>query len=119
MTVAMVGLGAIFAVVTYIVVGTFSGFSAAFGTSIAVLNLYIFGWIADRVVCGSVRKRTGLMFLLIAKMAALMAFIYYIISRHWVEPIGFMIGISALVIGMIAGSIHYLYRGEQSAGSES
>lgn len=118
-TISIVGLGILLAAVTYGVAGIYSGGSAAVGAIIAVANFYLFGWIADQVVKGSVRKRTGLMFLLVVKMGALMALIYFLISRHWIEPIGFMVGISALVIGVIVGSIHYLYRGDNSAGSES
>lgn len=112
------GFGLLFALATLVVLGASAGWSTAVGALVAVVNFMVFGWIASRVVSGSVQKRAALMFLLIAKMGVLFALIYYLVTRHWVEPISFMVGFSALVVGVLAGSFHYLKSGNQSAGRE-
>lgn len=113
------GFGLLFAAATFTVLGASSGLSTAVGAVVAVANFILFGWIASRVVSGSVKQRAALMLVLIAKMGALFALIYYLVTRHWVEPITFMVGFSALVVGVLAGSFHYLKSGNQSAGRES
>jgi peptidoglycan biosynthesis protein MviN/MurJ (putative lipid II flippase) len=102
------GLGALATVVTYFVAGAWLGVSAAAGAIVAVANWYVYRWIIDRVIRGNVRQQSALMLLLVGKMGALMALIYLLISRHWVDAVGFVIGISALVAGLFIGSVRYL-----------
>jgi hypothetical protein len=84
------------------------GVSAATGAFLAVVNWYIYRWIINRVMRGNLRQQSVLMLLLVVKMGALMALIYYLISRHWVDAVGFIIGISALVAGLFMSSVRYL-----------
>ncbi|MBN1652667.1 MAG: ATP synthase subunit I [Deltaproteobacteria bacterium] len=113
------GFGLLFALATAVVLGASSGLSAAVGALIAIVNFILFGWIVNRVVGGSVKKRAALMFLLIAKMGVLFGLIYYLVTRQWVEPVAFMVGFSALVVGVLTGSFSYLKSGSRSAGRES
>jgi hypothetical protein len=118
MAVYIAGLGALAALATYFVAGSWMGASAAIGAVLAIANWHLYRWIVGRVTRGSVRQQSALMLLLVVKMGALMALVYFLISRHFVEPIGFMIGISALAVGMVAGSVHYLVSGDQSLENE-
>ncbi len=97
--------------------GAWSGLSAAVGGVIAVVNWYLYRWVVLRVTTGSVRKHAALMVLLAAKMVALATLVYFLITRHWVEPLGFLLGVSALVGGLLFGSARYLWGG-QAAESE-
>lgn len=105
------GLGGLATVGTYLVEGAWLGVSAAAGAIVAVVNWYLYRWIIDRVMRGNLRQQSVLMLLLVAKMGALMALIYFLISRHWVDAVGFVIGISALVAGLFIGSVRYLTSG--------
>jgi hypothetical protein len=111
-------LGAICSLATLLVAGPFPGLSAAIGAVIALINYILFGWVTSRVTNGSLRRRAGLMLLLVAKMGALMVLIYYLITRHLVQPLAFMVGVSALVVGVVFGSLVFINSGSQTAGRE-
>lgn len=89
-----------------------SGLSFAIGTAaggaVAVANWLLIQWIVGRVTGGSTRSQAGFMLLLVAKMGALMALVYLVLSRGWVQPVAFAVGISALFGGLLAGSVLYL-----------
>jgi predicted PurR-regulated permease PerM len=97
--------GALAAAVTFAVAGVWMAYSAAVGAVIALANFYAFRWIADRVTRGSVRKRV------------VFGLITALIMFHWVDPIGLVVGLSALVVGLLSGSIRYFFN-TQSTSSE-
>ena len=109
--------GALAAAITLAIAGVWSAYSAAVGAVIALANFYAFRWIADRVTRGSVRKRAGVSLLLIVKMLIVFGLITALIMFHWVDPIGLVVGLSALVVGLLSGSIRYFFN-TQSTSSE-
>jgi hypothetical protein len=111
MPIIIAGLGASAAAITYFAAGAWMGVSAAVGAFLAIFNWYLYRWIIGRVMRGNVRQQSVLMLILVVKMGALMALIYYIISRQWVDPVGFLIGISALVAGLMVSSVRHLTSG--------
>jgi len=94
--------------VMYLTAGSWMGASATAGAVIALINWYAYRWIIKKVMTGSLRQQSILMLLLVVKMGALMGLIYYLISRHWVDAVGFVVGISALVAGLMVSSVRYL-----------
>jgi len=56
--------------------------------------------ISARVVRGTVRTQTLLMGLLVLKMSALMVLVYLLVRTFGVDAIGFVIGLSTLVLGL-------------------
>ena len=113
LSIALVGL--ILSGAVYLLGGAFSGGSAAVGAVIALGNWFVFAWVVSRVTKGRTRNRLGLGMTLGVKMTALMALVSVLISQRLVEPIGFAVGLSAIVVGLCIGSLHYLSN-EDSAG---
>jgi hypothetical protein len=99
-------------VVALLTAGAWVGFSTAVGAVIALGNFHIYRWVVSRITGGNLRKQSALSLLLAAKMIALMGLIYLLVARHWVDPLGFLVGLSALVLGLLAGSILYLNRSQ-------
>lgn len=113
LSIALVGL--ILSVAVYLLGGAFSGVSAAVGAVIALGNWFVFAWVVSRVTSRRARSKLGLGITLGVKMAALMALVSLLIGRNLVEPVGFAVGLSAIVVGLCIGSLHYLSN-EDSAG---
>jgi hypothetical protein len=85
--------------------GTFSGFSSAVGSVLALVNLVVLRSIVLRVMSGDFHTKLRLVALIFLKMGGLMFLVYWFISKGWVEPVTFMLGISSLAIGLITGSL--------------
>lgn len=117
-TVAVGAIGVISSLVALVVAGVWVGFSTAAGAALALGNFYIYRWVAGRITGGNIRRQSALSLLLVAKMGALMGLVYLLIARHWVDPLGFIVGLSALVLGLLAGSILYLNRGQYNTNEQ-
>ncbi len=102
-------------VITLAVAGVWAAYSAAVGAAIAVANYYAYQWIADHITRGSVRKRAGVSLLMITKMLIIFGLITALIMFRWVDPIGLIIGLSALVVGLLSGSIRYFFNTQTSS----
>ena len=85
-----------------------SGLSSAVGAVIALANWFVFAWVVSRVTGGRTRNKLGLGMTLGVKMFALMVLVSVLIGRGLVEPIGFAVGLSAIVVGLCIGSLHHL-----------
>jgi hypothetical protein len=75
------------------------------GSALALVNLVVLRSIVLRVVAGDIHTKTPLLALIFIKMGVLMFLVYLFISKQWVEPIAFTIGLSSLVVGLISGSL--------------
>ena len=84
--------------------GVFSGLSTAAGSALALLNLVVLRTIVLRLIEGDIHTKLPLVAFILVKMGVLMGLVFLFISRHWVEPIPFTLGLSSLVVGLIAGS---------------
>jgi hypothetical protein len=71
---------------------------------LALLNLVVLRTIVSKVIEGDIHNKLPLLALIFVKMGVFMGLVYSAIAHHWVEPIAFTIGLSSLVIGLIAGS---------------
>ena len=107
--------GMVAVAITGVIAGVWAAFSAAVGAMIAVANYYAYQWIAGHITRGSVRKRTGASLLMIAKMLVLFGLISALIIFRWVDPIGLIVGLSALVVGLLSGSIRYFFETQTSS----
>jgi hypothetical protein len=108
MAIAIGAIGGFSSAVTFLLAGVWVGFSAAVGAGLALGNFFLYRWIGGRIVGGGIRKQSAFSVLLALKMSLLMGLVYLLIARHWVDPLGFVLGLSALVLGLLAGSIPYL-----------
>jgi protein-S-isoprenylcysteine O-methyltransferase Ste14 len=84
--------------------GASSGLSALAGSALALLNLVVLRSLVSRLLDGEIHTKLPFIALIFVKMGVLMGLVFVFISRHWVEPIAFTLGLSSLVVGMIAGS---------------
>lgn len=99
--------------------GTFSGFSSAVGSVLALVNLVVLRSIVLRVVSGDIHTKLPLVALIFFKMGAFMLLVFWLITRHWVAPVPLTLGLSSLAIGLIVGSVFSRARSARSQGSES
>jgi hypothetical protein len=100
--------------------GTFAGFSSAVGAVLALVNLVVLRSIVLRVVSGDIHTKLPLVALIFVKMGVFMFLVFWLITKHWVEPVAFTLGLSSLAVGLIAGSVFVRARpAQRSQGSES
>jgi len=97
--------------------GTFSGFSSAVGAVLALFNLVVLRSIVLRVVSGDIHTKMPLVALIFLKMGSFMFLVFWFISKHWVEPLSFTLGLSSLAIGLITGSLFAARARSIGAGS--
>lgn len=94
--------------------GSFSALSSAVGSVLALVNLVILRSVVLRVVSGDIHTKLPFIALIFVKMGAFMLLVFWLITRHWVEPIALTLGLSSLAVGLIAGSVFTRPRGSES-----
>jgi hypothetical protein len=100
--------------------GPFSGLSSAVGSVLALVNLVVLRSIVLRVVSGDIHTKLPLVGLIFLKMGGFMFLVFWLITKHWVEPVALTLGLSSLAVGLIAGSVFVRARpGQRPQGSES
>ncbi|MFW5920402.1 MAG: ATP synthase subunit I [Polyangiales bacterium] len=112
-------LAALLTAGAFVLGGTGMAVGALMGGVVAIANWLALRWLALRVVRGSVKKQGAMMVLLTLKMGALFALCWLLIARFGLDAAGFLIGISAFVVGLIAASVHGLLApGEEEVSGE-
>ena len=101
--VAVLGLAASLGAVA--VAGSRAGVSTAAGAALALANFLLLRTIVQKIVLGDMHRKLPVIGLLFLKMGGVMVLVYLAIIRGWVEPIPFTIGLSSLVVGLIANSL--------------
>ena len=96
--------GAAISVSSLAVAGVFAGLSAAAGSTLALMNLVVLRSLVSRLMAGDIHTKMPFVALIMLKMGVFMALVFVFISRHWVDPIPFTLGLSSLAVGLIAGS---------------
>ena len=79
--------------------------SAAAGGLLAILNLLVLKRTVRGILWGSAAKKTTLGIVVCLKMAVLLATIWAAVRLLGLEPLGVALGVSALVVGIIAGTL--------------
>src|SRR5262245_52236384 len=87
------------------VAGPRAGVSTAAGAALALANFLLLRTIVQKIVVGDMHRKLPVIGLLFLKMGGVMVLVYLAIIREWVEPIPFTIGLSSLVVGLIANSL--------------
>src|SRR5690606_6912079 len=80
--------------------------AAAPGGALAPADGLFTWWAADRLFRGPQRGRAGLTFLLSMKLGLIAAILYSLIVVAGVPPLGLLLGLSALVVGIFAGALY-------------
>lgn len=98
------------------VAGSEVGIGALAGAAVALLNAFALRWLVTAMMKVDAARRAGLSILLMGKTAVVLAVSAAVLFFGGVDPIGFAIGIGALVLGLVAGSIHFTF--SQPAATE-
>ncbi len=104
MTVFVAAFGIAVTAICYFVAGRAAAYSTGTGAGVALANFLLLRAIVVRVVEGDMHRKAGLLGLIFLKMGALMWLVYWVVAKHWVEPIAFTVGLSSLVVGLIVSS---------------
>ncbi len=75
---------------------------ALVGAAIAIGNWMSLRWLMRRIAIASDRGKAGLMLVLVAKMTAVLVVTF--VAVRYVDATGVLLGLGALVIGVVAGS---------------
>ena len=93
------------------------GIGAAVGGIVATLDAWAITWLASRIVNGAGFIGRGLAAgLLGAKLVVLLAVCWALLARWGVDPLGFSVGLGALVLGMLYSGAELSMREAQAAG---
>lgn len=114
MTVFVAVLGLLTSVAALLLVGSQPALSVGVGAALALVNFLLLRSIVVRIVDGALHRKGPVIGLLFLKMGGLMGLVYLAIARGWVEPIAFTVGLSSLVVGLIASSFVGLRDGRQN-----
>jgi hypothetical protein len=119
LTLFVAAFGAAISVASFLLGGWHVAFSTVAGSALALLNLVVLRTLVSKVIEGDIHNKLFLLVLIFVKMGVFMGLVFAAIARHWVEPIAFTIGLSSLVVGLIAGSLATQRTSARSARSES
>ena len=106
MTWYVAGAAALLAGLTFVFAGPWRGLGAAVGGAVAVANWLAMRWVGERLLRANDRGRMIWGTLLAVKMGATLGLIWLILATGWVDPMGFAVGMSGLVLGVLAGTFH-------------
>ncbi|MGE0786471.1 MAG: hypothetical protein AB7S26_12445 [Sandaracinaceae bacterium] len=87
----------------FVLGGVQVGLGAIAGGVFAILDWTALRWLGERLMVANPRGRTLLGLLLAAKMALSLGAVAAILATRMVDPIGFVVGFSGLVVGIICG----------------
>ena len=105
MTAFVAALGLATSLVALALEGPRAGMSTGAGAALALVNFLLLRTIVQKIVLGDMHRKLPVIGLLFLKMGGVMVLVYLAIIREWVEPIAFTIGLSSLVVGLIANSL--------------
>jgi hypothetical protein len=88
-------------------VGVSTGLGALAGAAVAIANALALRWLVGAMLEADPAKRAGTSFTLLAKTAVVLALSAALLFSTHIDPVGFAIGIGALVLGLVLGSAHH------------
>lgn len=94
---------ALLVAIAFLVGGPQMGVGAIAGGAFAVVNWLAMRWLGQRLMVANPRGRTFLGILLAAKMFVSLGVVALILATRLIDPIGFVIGFSGLIVGIVAG----------------
>ena len=101
----------------FVLGGASVGIGAAVGGIVATSDAWAITWLASRIVNGAGFIGRGFAAgLLGAKLVVLLAVCWALLARWGVEPLGFSVGLGALVLGMLYSGAELSVREAQAVG---
>jgi len=102
----VVGASALLVLVALVVGGLDMAIAALVGGIFSVSNWTAMRWVAQRLLVANDKGRAVWGTLLALKMGISLVVVWAILSTGSFDPIGFVIGLSGLVLGILAGTFH-------------
>jgi hypothetical protein len=100
----------------FVLGGVSIGIGAAVGGTVAALDAWAITWLASRIISGAGFIDRGFAAALLgAKLVVLLAVCWALLARWGVDPIGFSVGLGALVLGMLYSGAELSVREAQAA----
>lgn len=106
MTWYIAGACAVLTGLTFALAGSWMGFGALVGGLVAIGNWYGMRWLGERLLRANDRGKMVWGTLLAIKMGAILGVVWMILATGWVDPIGFAVGMSGFVLGILGGTLH-------------
>lgn len=102
----------------FVLAGSDVGQGAVVGGVVATLDSWAITGLAKRIVAGAGFIRSGVAAALLGvKLVLMLAVCWALLARWGVDPVGFSVGLGALVIGMLFAGVDYSIREAQEARS--
>jgi hypothetical protein len=102
----------------FVLGGTVVGVGAVIGGVVATLDAWAITWLAKRIVTGAGFIGSGMAAgLLGVKLVVLLAVCWALLARWGADPLGFSVGLGALVIGMLFAGVDLAIREAETAQS--
>ena len=102
----------------FVLGGPVVGTGALVGGVVATLDAWAITWLAKRIVTGAGFISSGVAAgLLGVKLVTLLAVCWALLARWGADPLGFSVGLGALVIGMLFAGVDLSIREAQAARS--
>ena len=115
----VIGASAVLTAVAFFLGGAWMGLGAAVGGAVAVGNWLGMRWIGERLLRANDKGRMVWGSLLAFKMAAILGVVWMILATGWVDPMGFALGMSGFVLGILGGAFHLAASGSAPAAEEN
>lgn len=118
-TLYVVGASVVMTALSFALGGATMGVGAAVGGALAVGNWMLMRWVGRRLMVANDKGRMVWGGLLAFKMVLLMAVAWGILATGWVDPMGFTVGLSGLVLGILVGAFHSATTADPGVGEPS
>lgn len=115
----VLGASVLLTAIAFALGGLERGVGAGIGGAVAVLNWWGMRWIGERLLRANDKGRLVWGSLLAIKMAAVLGVVWAILATGLVDPLGFGIGMSALVVGILVGALHLAWSGAADTADEA
>lgn len=102
----VIALGAIVVLAVLATLGGHAARSAGVGVCVGLVNWYLLRFIVGRMLSGNQKSQLGASALLFLKMGLLIAGLFVLLRSGLVELIPFTLGVSTLVVGVLAGGLY-------------
>ncbi|MCB9626155.1 MAG: hypothetical protein H6725_02150 [Sandaracinaceae bacterium] len=104
-TYTTLGFAGVLVLLSFAAIGVPAGVGALVGSALALGNWFLLRVSLTKLVEARVEQRAGITLLLCLKLGLTGVVAFIAIRRLHVDPLGFMIGFGALVLGILTASI--------------
>lgn len=115
-TAYVVGSSVLLAAAAFLLGGTTMGLGAIVGAGLGMANWLAMRWVGGKLLVANDRGRLVWGGLLGFKMLAMLVIAWGVLASGVVDPAGFTLGLSGLVLGILAGGFHTAYAGDLAPG---